>query len=93
MDKKEAHQILAKHLQDFRGKSYADLKRLLTEQDTIEVTAPSGNSYQIEIQAVWDDRPDGNLRIIGNIDDGGLRALVPLSDDFIISPDGRFVGE
>ena len=27
------------------------------------------------------------------IDDGGLRAFAPLSDDFIMAPDGSFVGE
>lgn len=91
--KKEAHEILAKKLQGYRAKSYVELKRLLTEQDTFEVTAPSGNSYQLEIQAVWDDRPEGNLRVMGNIDDGGIRAFFPLTYDFIISPDGHFVGE
>ena len=93
MDKKEARAILAKELQRYRGKSYAELKRLLTEQDTSEVTASSGNWYQLEIQAVWDDRPEGNLRILGSIDDGEIRAFFPLTDDFIIAPDGHFVGE
>jgi hypothetical protein len=31
--------------------------------------------------------------ILGSIDDGGWRALRPLCDDFILAPDGRFVGE
>jgi len=31
--------------------------------------------------------------MMGGIDDGGLRAFMPLCDDFIIAPNGRFVGE
>jgi hypothetical protein len=42
---------------------------------------------------VWDDRTGGDLRVIGSIDDGGWRAFRPLSSDFIVRPDGTFVGE
>jgi hypothetical protein len=30
---------------------------------------------------------------MGSIDDGGLSAFSPLTDDFIITPDGGFIGE
>jgi hypothetical protein len=30
---------------------------------------------------------------MGAIDDGGWRAFIPLSADFIMAPEGRFVGE
>jgi hypothetical protein len=33
------------------------------------------------------------VHVLGAIDDGGLRAFVPLCDDFIMAPDGSFVGE
>src|SRR5205807_9836250 len=33
-----------------------------------------------------------NLRVIVSVDDGGLRAFVPLTDSFIVSPEGLFVG-
>lgn len=57
------------------------------------MTGPSGTVYQIEIEAFWDGRPGGEIRMMGSIDDGGLRALMPLTDDFIIRPDGTCVGE
>jgi hypothetical protein len=41
----------------------------------------------------WDGREEENLRVIAAIDDGGWRALSPLSEDFIVAPDGSFVGE
>ena len=28
-----------------------------------------------------------------HVDDGGLRAFVPLTEDFIMAPDGSFIGE
>ncbi len=66
---------------------------MLREQDDFTVTAPSGKVYQVEIQAVWSRKKDGELMVCGAIDDGGLRAFVPLTMDFIIRPDGTFVGE
>jgi len=93
MNNEEAARILARELAKYRRQSYADLQRLLKEVDAYEVTGPSGAKYQIEIQAVWDGEPNGNLRVIGGIDDGGWRAYAPLTDDFILSPSGEFIGE
>jgi len=59
----------------------------------LEVRGPSDASYQLEVEAVWDKRPVGNLRVFGHIDDGGLRAVLPLTEDFIMAPDGSFVCE
>ena len=53
----------------------------------------SGTVYQLEIQAVWDGRKGGDLRVMGSIDDKGWRAFAPLISDFIVRPDGTFVGE
>ena len=93
MNKEEARTILGKLLSAYREKSYKDLQYLLETQDTSEVTAESGAKYQVEFQAVWDDKKDGNIRVMGAIDDGGLRAFAPLTDDFIMAPKGDFVGE
>jgi hypothetical protein len=57
------------------------------------VALDDGGKYQIELQAFWDDQPDGNIRVLGSIDDGGMQSIFPLSSDFIVSPDGQFVGE
>ena len=50
-------------------------------------------SYQGEIRVFWDAEPDGAIRVMASIDDGGWRAFVPLTEDFILAPDGTFVGE
>jgi len=49
--------------------------------------------YQVQTQAVWDSRVDGDLRVMVAVDDGGWRAFLPLVEDFITAPDGSFVDE
>lgn len=94
MDAVEARTVLAAELGRLRALPYAQLvDRLLGSEETFGVRGPSGASYQVELQAFWDDRPGGLLRVVGAVDDGGLRALAPLTDAFLVSPDGSFVGE
>ena len=63
MDKEEAVRVLAQELTRYRRETYTKLQRLLKEVDVYEVVGPSGTKYQVEIQAVWDDQPNGNLRV------------------------------
>ncbi len=80
---------------DLRRQPYGTLvARYLHEADNRTIAAETGAEYQVEVQAFWDSpRQPGNLRVIITIDDGGWRAFRPLSTDFIVAPDGSFVGE
>ena len=89
----EARAILADWLAEYRGYSYERLAELVGSQQVEERRSESGTLYQLEIECFWDDRPGGNVRVIGGIDDGGIRAFFPLMADFIKAPDGKFVGE
>jgi hypothetical protein len=93
MDKKEAQALLTEQLGAYRRRSYVDLAASIGEVRSGEIASPSGREYQTEVNVLWDDRPDGNIRVIGSIDDGGFRAFAPLTDSFIKAPDGSFVGE
>ena len=95
MDKKEARDILRGELALYRAKTYAELLSLRDNKITSTVTAPSGQTYYIVIDAFWDskDKPYDDLRVSGLIDDGGWRAFIPLVEDFIMRPDGTFVDE
>ena len=93
MDTQEARRLIEEQLAKYRTWGYTALLRLLQEQDTFELEGPTGTKYQVEIQAVWDDRKGGDLRVLGSIDDGGWRSFVPLTSDFIIGPEGTLVGE
>lgn len=91
----EAKSLLDGVVAELRGEPYRTLvARYLHESDERTVVAESGVQYQVEVQAFWDSpRQPGNLRVIMAIDDGGRHAYRPLSSDFIVAPDGSFVGE
>ena len=101
MNKAEARQLLHERVEALRTLSYDDLKQAFLldvptrAQPTSEQwTRESGTTYYVKIYAYWDDKRKGNLRMFVNVDDGaGLRAFVPLSESFIVAPDGSFVGE
>lgn len=93
MNKTEALHVLLEQLRLWRKRSWSDLRNEIGRSQRFEVTAESGTWYQGKIQAFWDDKPDGAIRVIASVDDGGWRAFVPLTADFILAPDGTFVGE
>lgn len=95
MDKHEARRILARRIAELRTESYERLKsHWLHQPDCEQITAESGAEYQVEIEALWDDESAGHLRLVASIDDGGWRALMPITEGFIVAaPDGSFIGE
>ncbi len=93
MNKKEASEILGEVVATLRRLSYEQLLQFRGEPDVREIVGDSGTWYQVEVMAFTDDPKSGNLRVSFGIDDGGWRAFFPLTGDFIIAPDGTFVGE
>jgi hypothetical protein len=93
MDNVEAISILRDYLRMYRQHSYGDLVELVGTREVAELGGPSGAVYQIEVAVHWDHRPGGAIRVLGAVDDGGWRAVVPLTDDFILAPDGTFIGK
>lgn len=94
MDEREARLVAEKIVESLRAEEYQILvDRYLNKAEHTEVVGESGTGYQVEVEAFWDSIGPGNLRVMVAIDDGGWRALRPLSTDFIVAPDGSFVGE
>ena len=94
MDKQEAKKIIAQELKTFRDKPYHELIQMIDAEPIVyEVSGSQGATYQTEIQAFWDDKPNKDIRIIGAIDDCGWRVYSPLCDGFIKNPEGEFIGE
>ncbi len=103
MNKEEMKAILAEHLARYRTRTYSQLLTLLESKqvDTFEIKGTSGADYQIEIHFSWDEKPRGDIRVLGSIDENPHRPLlgfIPIyvssvTDDFILSPQGTFVGE
>jgi hypothetical protein len=94
MNKEEALSVAREQLVHYRSQKYEQLLRLLENPDALVGVGPSGVKYHLQVEAVWDDPPKPDLRVWAVIDDGSLwRSISPLSQDFIIRPDGSFVGE
>ena len=92
MNKAEAGQLLEEFLQELKSRSYLELQELISNPVCLERPGPSGTVYQIEYEAVWDFEPEGDLRIIASIDDGGLlSALMPVTSGFLISVQGEIM--
>ncbi len=97
--------LLEKH----RNQGYDELSGLVTAAgksnallEIVEMTADDGREFQIEVMAFWDDRPNGDIRVIAEVFRIPLRPLlgfIPIylgvgwSECFIIRPDGSFVDE
>jgi hypothetical protein len=93
MNKQEAKNFLKETLQNYKKCSYGKLQTRVGEIETCQVNGESGTQYQVEVQVMWDDEHQQNIRVMGAIDDGGWRAFLPLTDSFIMAPGGSFVGE
>ncbi len=84
MNKENAISTIESELEKIFIRSWEELRGLIgTEPYTAIVTGSDGKEYQIEIQCFWDDEPDGDIRVLASIDDGGWRAFLPLTYDRI----------
>ena len=94
MNNDEARAILRSELAKYRELAYAQLRDMVgAKKRVFRVKGASGTEYQMDIYAHWDSTPNGDVRVIGCIDDCGWRAFLPMNDSFIKAPDDSFVGE
>lgn len=89
MDRVQAKWVLLRKLVEYRRYSYDKLRTMVGDSQYIEIIGRSGTEYQIEIDFVWDDQPDCDVRILASIDDGGWRAFCPLGSSDLVSPPDR----
>jgi hypothetical protein len=93
MDRHVARSLIEDELRRLRRLAYPELTALIGKSVHKEVLGSDGKNYQLEIDAVWDNQPNANLRVFLAVDDGGWSAFKPLLGSFIMRPDGSFVGE
>ena len=86
MDNEEALSLLKDFLDEVEASGYDVLSKRTGESDALEVEGASGKKYQIEYDILWDHKPDGAIRIIGSVDDGGLCAFAPLTESRRVTP-------
>jgi hypothetical protein len=91
MNQQVAYALIDAELRRLQKLSYSDLTALIGEVETKQLVGEDGKTYQLEIQAFWDSKKGGDVRLIVAADDGGWRAFKPLTSDFIMRPDGSLV--
>lgn len=78
--------MLNEHLKQYTARGYSALVECVNESHTVRVTAHTGAVYSVEVHVAWDATPGGDIRVLGSIDDGGWRAVLPLTDSVLIEP-------
>jgi hypothetical protein len=91
--KEEAIKILEEKLNEYRQLSYSELVKKIGEAETFEGKSAKGEDYQIEMDFFYDGREETDLRVLGMISYSDRTSYSPVCSDFIISPEGKFIGE
>lgn len=86
MNNEEALSLLKNFHDQLEVTGFDALSKRAGESDALEVAGASGKAYQIEYDILWDHKPNGAIRIIGSVDDGGLRAFAPLTESRLVTP-------
>jgi hypothetical protein len=84
MDRTEATTILRQHLDRIEALGYEALCARIGDVKVLATQGKTGVEYQLEFNILLDHRTNGVIRILGSINDGGLRAFVPLTDSRLV---------
>jgi len=93
MGHEAAYDFINQEISSLRTQAYADLVARIGKAAHNEFLAHDGNSYLMETEIFWDSKKGGNIRVTVCVDGGGVSAVFPVSDAFIMAPDGTIVGE
>jgi hypothetical protein len=93
VDYQAAYALIDVWLKELRHRSYRNLVSLIAHPETRQVLGEDQEKYQLEAEVFWDSKKGGAVRVMVAADNGGLSAFKPLTSDFIMGPDGSFVGE
>jgi hypothetical protein len=69
---------------------YSELLKLVGSRKFKEVVGEDDTSYRVRVEAAWDIPKKKDVRVLVSVDDGSWRALRPLTQGFVIRPDGSF---
>ena len=91
MNDEVAYVLIDAELRRLLDLPYSELIELVGKRDFKEVVGEDGITYRVQIEAIWDIARKKDVRVIVSVDDGGWRALRPLTQGFVMRPDGSFV--
>jgi hypothetical protein len=84
MDRQEARALLMEEVNRYRSMLPAELRALIGEAQVKEIKGASGSGYTIETDVFWDDKQQTTLRVMSSIDDGGLSAWLPMTENLLV---------
>ncbi len=93
MNKIEAVEILERELVQYRKLPYSDLVKKMGEQETFEKINERGEKFQVEVDFFFDNEEEKTIRVLAMLSYSLWTDFSPVSRDFIVAPNGKFVGE
>jgi hypothetical protein len=88
-----ARKLLRDELESLKTRPYSFFAQSVNRTTHKKIVGQDGAHYQIEIEVFWDSRRGGDIRVLGSVDDGQLPVVVPVTEDFIITPTGTVPGK
>ena len=88
-----ARKLLQDELENLKTRPYSFFAQSVNRTTHKKIIGQDGAPYQIEIEVFWDSRRGGDIRVLGSVDDGQVRPSAPLTEDFVITPAGTFLGK
>jgi hypothetical protein len=93
MDREEARAVARAALAELRQKSWGELRdELLARPRSFLARRRSRDAVRRRGRGRLGRSRGGNLRVLAAVDDGRWRARLPVTDEFIVTPDRAFVG-
>jgi hypothetical protein len=88
-----ARKLLKDELESLKTRPYSFFAQSVNRTTHKKIIGQDGAHYQIEIEVFWNGRRGGDIRVVGSVDDGQSRIVVPLTEDFVITPIGAFLAK
>ena len=98
MNKEIANKLLNEWITNLRLKDYDYLFGFMGSENIFadEIVGPDGQIYLRELLVYYDDKKTKNLRVAASIFQNPTTFFCfsdQVQDDFILSPEGKFIGE
>ena len=89
----EAEALLSEKLGELKKVPYGRLSTLMgaANVEALEVDAPSGMGYDVEVESVWAGEPGGNITVNIAVFERSMAVVMPLTASFVMAPDGSII--
>ena len=87
-----AYYFINQEISLLRRQSYPDLVAKIGKTKHQEFLAHDGSRYLLETEVFWDSKKGGDIRVMVCAEGGGVSAVFPVSDAFVMAADGTIAG-